>query len=187
MALVPYLVPAQIDPEHRHLLERPIHLFRALANSPEAFVNFHRLAEWIRWDCTLDPRLRELLILQVGYSTADEYEWSHHVILSRQFGVTEDDIQGLIDFTEGRPTTLSAVDQAVVRAAAELTHQRRVSDATWAALGEHFDHGRLTDIVLIASFYNMVVRVLGGLRIEIEPDWAEPLLRFPLREGPPPN
>lgn len=183
MALVPYLTPGQVDPEYRHLLERPINLFRALVNSPEALVNFHRLAEWIRWDCTLDARLRELLILQVGYVTGDEYEWSHHVILSRQFGVTDADVQGLIDLADGNSTTLSALDQIIIRAATEITQQLRVSDATWVALSEHFDHCQLTDIVLIAAFYNMVVRVLGGLRVEVEPDWVEGLQRFPLRRA----
>jgi len=182
VALVPYLDVDQVPEEHRHLLERPINLFRALSNSPEGLARFHPLGEWIRWDCALDPRLRELLILQVGYLARDPYEWSHHVVISRLFGVSDEDIEGLVVFTAGEPTTLSDLDRIVLRAATELTLERRLSDGAVASLSEHFDDQGLTDIVLVASFYNMVVRVLGGLRIEVEPgtEYAEALERFPV-------
>ncbi len=182
MALVPYLDADQVPEEYRHLLDRPINLFHALSNSPEALSQFHPFGEWIRWDCTLDPRLRELLILQVGYLTQDAYEWSHHVVLSRQFGVTEEDIEGLIAFTAGEPTTLAELDRIVLQAATELTRDRRLADETVGLLKAHYDDGQLTDIVIVASFYNMVVRVLGGLRIEVEPgtEFSDALDRFPV-------
>lgn len=182
MALVPYLEPDQVPEAYRHLLERPINLFRALSNSPEGLAHFHPLGEWIRWDCQLDPRLRELLILQVGYLAQDPYEWSHHVVISRQFGVTDEDIEGLIAFTAGEPNGLSQLDRIVLQAATELTRDRRLADETVARLSEHYDAGQLTDIVVVAAFYNMVVRVLGGLRIEVEPgtEYAEALELFPV-------
>jgi alkylhydroperoxidase family enzyme len=189
MALIPYLNADDLEERHRHLLDRPINLHRALANSPEGFSRFLEFAKWMRWDCQLDPRLRELLILQVGYLTGDEYEWSHHVILAQQFGVSETDIDALIDFCEGRPSTLSELELLVITAAMELTERRYLSETTSSALLHHFCPGTVADIVMIASFYNMVVRVLGGLQIDVEEDWAAPLTRFPLpaakaRESP---
>ncbi len=180
MALVPYQNPEDLAPEYRSLLDRPINLFRGFANSPAALAHFHPFGEWIRWDCELDGRLRELAILEVGFLTASEYEFTHHVVISRQFGVTDEDIDNLIAFTRGEETTLSDLDLLVLTAARELTIDRTLTDDTANALIKELGHARFTDVVVISAFYNMVVRVLGGLRIDNEPEYAQVLERFPL-------
>lgn len=180
MARVPYLTPADLSPEHARLLDRPITLFRGLANSPGALANHHQFGEWIRWDCTLDPRLRELLILQVGYLTKSPYEFSHHIEISQSFGVTEADIRQLISLAKGEPTTLEATDVLTLNAARELTEDGGISDSTWAALAQHFDNTLLTEFVIVVSFYNYVVRVLSALQIDVEPEYQKYLDQFPL-------
>lgn len=184
MALVPSLDVDDVDEKYRPLLVRPINLFRALINAPEGFSKFHAIAEWVRWECELDPRLRELLILQVGYLMRDEYEWSHHIQLSAQFGVTDDDIRALIDHAEGRRSTLGRVELLVLKATTQLTLDRTIDMQLWTHLEDEFSAERLTEIVMIASFYSMVARVLGGLRIEVEEDFARFLKKFPLPRAP---
>jgi alkylhydroperoxidase family enzyme len=183
MAIVPYLTAEDLSEEQRELLARPINLFRALANSPELLARFHALGEWIRWDCELDPRERELLILAVGYLARSPYEFSHHISLSTQFGVVGADVSALIDQLEGRPSSLGAREVLLVQAASQLTLDRRLEDVTVAALKSEFGDARVVDIVAIASFYNMVVRVLGGLRVDNEPEYEQLLDRFPLPNG----
>lgn len=183
MAIVPYVTADDLSPEHAELLVRPINLFRGLANSPHFFAQFHPFGEWIRWDCELDPREREMLILAVGYLTNSPYEFSHHIALSAQFGVVDDDIQALVDHLEGRESTLRPRELLMVEAARQLTEDRVLQDETAEALVAEFGHARVVDIVGIASFYNMVVRILGGLRIDNEPEYAMHLDRFPLPNG----
>lgn len=183
MAIVPYVTPDKLGEEHRELLVRPINLFRGLANSPELFARFHAMGEWIRWDCELDPREREMLILAVGYLTNSPYEFSHHIALSAQFGVTDADIAALVDHLEGRASALGDRERLLADSARELTEDRRLADATADALVETFGNARVVDIVAIGSFYNMVVRVLGGLRIDNEPEYEQHLDRFPLPNG----
>ena len=60
-----------------------------------------------------------------------------------------------------------------------------MSDATWARLERWFGSQDQTDIVVVASFYCYVVRVLAALRLEVEDDWAAPLDDFPLHHGRP--
>ena len=181
MALVPYISPDELAEDYQPLLARPINLFRAFANSPDALAQFHPFGEWIRWECQLDGRQRELLILQVGYLTADPYEWSHHVEIAQRFGVTEADIDGLVAVTAGgQAPTLSAQDRLLLVAARELTVQRRLNDDTAQALIDQFGNARFTDVVVVVAFYNMVVRVLGGLRVDVEPEYQSYLERFPL-------
>ena len=65
MARVPYLEQSDLAPEDQDLLKRPIWLAKALVNSPKAARAFFGLGGYIRHGSKLDPRLRELAILQV--------------------------------------------------------------------------------------------------------------------------
>ncbi|MCI2419543.1 carboxymuconolactone decarboxylase family protein [Saccharopolyspora sp. K220] len=180
MALVPYLSESDLSAADRPLLKRPINLFRALANSPGALRSHSVLGEWIRWHCELDPRLRELAILQVGYLTSSRYEFSHHVHIGHQFGVTDDDIDGLIAATAGDEHGLGEVESAVLSAARQLSGGTRVDEETWETLTRHLDNQGLVDLVMVISFYNAVVRILEGLQIDVEPEYQHYLDRFPL-------
>ena len=102
-ARVPYLDVDDLSDEHKDLLSRPIWLTRALVNSPETARAFHVLGGHIRYGMKLDMRLRELAILQVGWLARSPFEWSHHVKLGMDFGVTNDDIEGLIAESAGKP------------------------------------------------------------------------------------
>ncbi|MDP1839746.1 MAG: carboxymuconolactone decarboxylase family protein, partial [Reyranella sp.] len=77
MARLPYLDAEQLPPEHKELLKRPINLTRLLVNSPGMARAFHGVGGYIRNKSTLDPRLRELAILQVGWMEKSEYEFTH--------------------------------------------------------------------------------------------------------------
>ena len=180
MARVPYLDRADLSPENRDLLARNINLYRALVYSPEAARSFMGLGRYIRFHSRLDPRLREMAILQVGYSTKSPYEFSHHIRIGREFGVTDDDIRAIEAETKGQATDLSALARAVLRAARELTAQPSLSDDTFAELRKGLDNQQLVDLLLTISFYCGVVRLLAALQIDVEEDYMEYLRDFPL-------
>lgn len=180
MARVPYLEPADLAPEDQDLLKRPISLFKALVNSPKAARAFSGLGGYIRYGSKLDPRLRELAILQVGWLARSPYEWSHHVKLGHDFGVTDDDVQALIDDTDGKATGLDSLSKLVLKAAREMTADGAMADATFAALQTELVNEQVVDLTLTIGFYNAVVRVLATLQIDVEPDYMPYLQRFPL-------
>jgi alkylhydroperoxidase family enzyme len=180
MALVPYLSESDLTESDRPLLARPINLFRALANSPEALRNYAVLGEWIRHGCELDPRLRELAIIAVGYHTASPYEFSHHVAIGHDFGVTDADVAELISAMSGRPHALGELEFTVLTAVREITDDRTMREPTWQALERQLGRARLVDLVVVISFYNAVVRVLGTLRIDVEAGYQGYLDAFPL-------
>ncbi len=180
MARVPYLRKSDLAPEHQELLARDINLNRALVNSPGAARNFGRLGGYIRFRSKLDPRLRELAILQVGYLARSPYEYSHHVKLGLEFGVSEADIRAIAHETAGRTTTLDPLSRAVLRAAREMTASLRVSDDTWAELARELDNERMVDLVLTIAFYNGVVRMLPTLGIDVEDEYRHYLDEYPL-------
>lgn len=180
MARVPYLDPEDLAPEDRELLARPISLFRVLAHSPGGARAFQGMGSWIRFKCELNPRLRELAILQVGYLAKSPYEWSHHVKIGYDFGVTDADIEGLIADTAGRPNDLSELDRLVLKGAREMTAEGEMSQATFEALHPHLGEKGMVDLCIVIAFYNAVVRFLGTMQMDVEPDYQPYLDKYPL-------
>ena len=180
MARLPYLDRADLPPEFQDLLERNINLHRLLVHSPIATRAWHIFARFIRHESRLDPRLRELAILQVGYLERSEYEYSHHIKIGREYGVSDDDIRAIREETAGRPSKLAPTAKAVLRAAREMTQGLAISERTFQELQQSLDNERLTDLVLTIAFYNAVVRILATLKIDVEDDYKKYLDEFPL-------
>ena len=183
MARLPYLDQADLAPADRDLLDRNINLFRAFAHSPGMARAFKGLGTHIRHGSRLDARLRELAILQVGYLARAPYEWSHHIRIGRDFGVSDDDIRGLIAESEGGDSSLEPVARTVLKAAREMTGEGALSDATYADLERALDAECLVDLLTTIAFYNGVVRLLAALQIDVEDDYLCYLEEFPLPDG----
>ncbi len=183
MARVPYLAKSDLKPEDQDLLAREINLNRALVNSPNATRAFSRLGGFIRSKSRLDPRLREMAILQVGYLTNSPYEYSHHIKIGHDFGVTDDDVRAITAETAGTTTSLDWLTRAVLSAAREMTTEMKVSDSTFATLQQGLDNECLTDLVVTISFYNGVVRLLATLEIDVEEDYLHYLDEFSFAKG----
>jgi alkylhydroperoxidase family enzyme len=180
MACLPYLDVDQLPPEHKELLKRPINLTRLLVNSPGMARAFHGLGGYIRNKSTLDPRLRELAILQVGWMEKSEYEFTHHVKIGKEFGVTDEDIQNLFLETEGKPSKLEPLAKAVLKGAREMVRELAMSDATFAEIKKELSNEHMTDLVLTIAFYCAVVRVLATMKMDNEPQYKEVLKQYPI-------
>src|SRR5689334_23505885 len=169
MARLPYLEPDQVAPEYRDMLKRNTNLHKLLVNSPDMAKAFNGIGNFIRFKSKLDPRLRELAILQVGWLERSEYEFTHHVRIGKEFGVTDEDIQGLMAETEGKPSKLEPLTKAILKGAREMTRDIGMSDATFAEIKQHLSNEHMTDLVLTIAFYCAVVRVLATMKIDNEP------------------
>jgi alkylhydroperoxidase family enzyme len=180
MARLPYLDKSDLLPEHQDLLARNLNLYRVLAHSPRAARSLNTLARFIRDGSLLDPRLRELAILQVTYLTGSAWGFSHHVRIGREVGVSDDEIRAVADETSGRQTKLEPLARAVLRAAREITLDLAVSDETFSALRQELDNERLTDLMVTIGFYNGLVRVLETMQVDVEEDYLSYLDEFPL-------
>jgi alkylhydroperoxidase family enzyme len=180
MARLPYLDKSDLIAEHQDLLARNLNLYRVLAHSPRAARSLNTLARFIRDGSRLNPRLRELAILQIGYMTRSAWEFSHHIRIGREVGVTDDEIRAIADETAGRPTVLDPLAKTVLRAAREMTAGLVISDETFAELRRELDNERLTDLVVTISFYNGLVRLLETMQVDVEEDYLVYLDEFPL-------
>jgi alkylhydroperoxidase family enzyme len=177
MARLPYVDPAALPADQRDLLVRPIHLYRAMVNAPGITRAFLGLANQIRHASAMDARLRELLILQVAWDTRSAYEWSHHVKIGRNFGVTDADLRAI---STGAWDGLDTAAQAVLGAARGIARDGELADAEVEALRATFGTEVLTELLLVASIYVGLARFLHVARVEVEEDYMPELREFPL-------
>lgn len=180
MARLTYLNQADLAPEDQQLLARPANLFRAMVQSPDAYRRFATMGGWIRTGSTLDPRLRELAILQVGYVTRCEYAYSHHIRIGREFGVSDDDIRAIASDTAGEATHLSELDCAALQLAREMTADMHGSDEAFEVVAGQLSERHVVDLLLTISYYSMVVRMIFTLEIDLEDEYRPLLEEFPL-------
>jgi alkylhydroperoxidase family enzyme len=175
MARVPYLNREDLPEADREIFDRLVNerktpvgnIFRTLAHTPNLLRRFLALGGELRNGTALDPKLRELALMTVGRLTNAEYEFTHHWNLSLRVGVRHEQLEHLAEFEKS--PIFSAQERAVMRYAAEATQNVKVSDATFAALCEFLDTRRMMELVQNVAFYNMVVRVLVPLGVEVEP------------------
>ncbi|MFD1814563.1 carboxymuconolactone decarboxylase family protein [Rhodococcus gannanensis] len=112
---------------------------------------------------TLSDRLRELVILRVAHRQDCAYESAHHTDLARMAGLTDAEIEAA---RLGKSDV--AFEQVVLGAVDELFDNSRLSDRTWAALGEHLDEKQLMDFVFTAGCYSMMALAFNSFGIEPE-------------------
>jgi 4-carboxymuconolactone decarboxylase len=110
---------------------------------------------------TLEPRLRELAVLRVAHLSACAYEWDEHVAIGQGAGLSLADIDAL-----QRGEAANGVDRLVLTAVDELVEQTKMSDATWAALGQHLDKRQLMDFVFTVGGYHLLAMALNTFGVE---------------------
>jgi 4-carboxymuconolactone decarboxylase len=153
---------------------RVLNVFRGLGHAPEGLRRLAALGEYVRFQTRLSDRLRELVILATARANGCQYEWTQHVPLALRSGVTEAEVDALND---GRvPDGLSPLEDAAVRYVQELGRDRRVADATFAALRAHLDEREITDLTLVTAYYTALGMALNAFEVDLQPG-QEPLLR----------
>jgi alkylhydroperoxidase family enzyme len=181
MARLPYVDLSTVQEPYRNQFRNNVNITRALANSPTVALESGKVARFIREDLRIDPRLRELAIIQVGYSAKSAYEYTHHIEIGLKAGVSEDDVRAIAIETMGRPSGIDPLAKAVLRAAREMTDGIAMSDATFAELRKSLNNEQLVDLIFAIANYNAVVRLLATLQVDLEDEYKEILAKFPMK------
>ena len=175
MARLPYLNREDLPEADREVFDRLVeerktpvgNIFRMLAHTPKLLRRFLALGGELRNGTALDPTLRELALMTVGRLTGAEYEFTHHWSRALRVGVSREQLEHLDEFETS--SLFNDQERLVMRYALEATMNVRVSDATFEALRKSLDTRRLMELVQNVAFYNMVVRILVPLGVEVEP------------------
>jgi alkylhydroperoxidase family enzyme len=165
------LPPAEWNDEVRDILQvtamggRVLNIFQTLARHPKLLKRWLVFGNHVLLKSTLPPRERELLILRTGWNCGAEYEWGQHVIIGRQAGLTDDEIERI---TRGPDAGWSPVEAALLRAADELHRDARIGDPTWAVLSADYDTKQLMDIVFTVGQYTLVSMALKSFGVQLD-------------------
>lgn len=165
------LADAGLSPEQAEALEafRPgpvLNIFRTIAHAPKALTRFNAWGGYVlsrRND--LSPRQREIVILRIGFLCKSGYEWTQHVRIGLEAGLTIEEAERI---KAGAGAGWSAADAALIRAADELHQDHFITDATWAALGEHFSDKQRMDVVFTVAQYTQVCMILNTFGVPLD-------------------
>ncbi|MEB4207890.1 carboxymuconolactone decarboxylase family protein [Mycobacterium sp. 94-17] len=122
-----------------------------LAHHPALAKAFLRFNVHLLASSTLPPRIRELAILRVAHRRQCAYEWSHHVGMAKDEGITDHQIAAVKNGAATDP-----FDRAVITGVDELEEKSELSDQTWAALGERLNDQQRMDFVFTVGCYALL-------------------------------
>jgi len=175
MPRLPYVERDDLPDDKRYLFDNLSrergqvgNLFRVMGHSPGLLHQFLRLGGELRNKTKIDPRLRELAILTVGRLAGATYEYVHHIAIARRVGVAQEQIEGL-PVWQSHPA-FSEQERAVIRYAETVTRDIRVQDDVFNAVHAFLDDEQMVELTMNIAYYNLVVRFLEPMQIELEVD-----------------
>ncbi|KAL3911125.1 MAG: hypothetical protein SGPRY_008811 [Prymnesium sp.] len=145
--------------------------WNAQVASPALGTHLERLANAVRGDNSLPPRLFEIAILVVGAHLRSQFEWFAHEKLARAAGVEEAAFALIKSGADASALEgiLRGDEVAVYKLTLELMETKRVSDATYAltkqALGG--DDRKMVDLCFTIGCYMAVSSTLNMFEVSI--------------------
>ena len=136
----------------------------AIVTSPELYKVLVPLIAKLIPGSALPPRDREILVLRTLGLCDETYEAHHHVLIARNAGMTDDEIEAARTGSAALPPS----DQALMRAAEELHAHQRVSDDTWRALAQRYSPVELMEVVALVGGYTLMAMVTKSYGIQLE-------------------
>jgi alkylhydroperoxidase family enzyme len=179
MALIPYPDLEKVSPEAREMLRRlpsPANIFTMMAHAETCLKPVMKLGGTLLGKLDLDPKLRELCLLQAVRVAGGEYEWLQHVPIALDLGATQAQIDAL-ERGEDRAACFDACEQASLVFTRELVAGGKASPASLVALRRHLSDREVVELILMAGFYTMLARLTETLAVENDPPIGSALVR----------
>jgi len=152
-----------------------VNVVATLATSRDFNKAFGGFAQTLLFRGSVDARLREIVILRMGWNCQAVYEFGQHTLFGRSVGMTDREIY---DVT--RPISQGSwgdVERALLQMTDDLYSDDCVGDATWAELESHFDHSAIIEFMGAALCYRMVSGLLNSCGVQLDegvPGWPAP-------------
>ncbi len=153
-----------------------INVYKLLLHSPPLAACWLDLISAARYKTELDGRLREIVIVRVGYLNKTAYVVKQHVPqLTAPEGLTQEECDALADWRNAK--FFNARERAALAYADAMTRDVAVPDDVFAALRPHFNERQIVELTVLIGTYNMHTRVFTALQIDPEPHhrrWIDP-------------
>lgn len=146
----------------------PLSVFRVLLHHPDVARELGSTLNTLLFKGNkLDTRLRELVIMRIGWKTKSLYEWTQHWRVARMLNIPEADLTATRDWKNA--ANLSDSDRAILAATDETLDSGMISDATWQKCASVLATAqeRIELVVAIAN-WTMFSQLLKSLKIPLE-------------------
>ena len=145
---------------------RVFNIFGTLAHHPKLMKRWVVFANHVLGKQTLSPRDRALAILRIGWLCRAEYEWGQPVVIGRDAGISDEEIERVPSGPDARGWPPN--EAAILRAVDELHDDAMITDSTWKVLSEHYSTEQLIDLVFTVGQYNLVSMALNTLGVQLD-------------------
>jgi alkylhydroperoxidase family enzyme len=147
-------------------------IFRVLLRQPKLARAVNDLLMALLVGGSLDARIRELIIMRLGWETGSVYEWTQHWRVARSLDIPEADLLGVRDWRSA--SCFDETDRAVLAATDEILTEGVISPGTWDACAQRLgDTTDLIEMVACIGNWRMIASLLRSLEIPLE-DGVEP-------------
>jgi 4-carboxymuconolactone decarboxylase len=147
--------------------------FLALLGSPELCARVEQVGVFIRYECSVPMRLRELAILCVGQHWKAAYEWFAHAPIAAKQGVPPAVIEAIGAGAQDIPFDLDA-DRVIVTFVRALLRTGQVPDAEFAAAQALLGERGTVELTGLVGYYTLLAFQLNTFQVE-PPDASVPI------------
>ena len=145
-----------------------INVYKTLLHTPDVASVWLDLVNVVRWKVDFDGRLREIVIVRIGYLNRCAYVVNQHVPeLTAPEGLSQEECAALADWRAS--TCFDERERAALAYADAMTREIDVPEAVFAALRKHFNERQIVELTVLIGTYNMHTRVGQALQIDPEP------------------
>ena len=144
-----------------------LNVFKTLLHHPKlAKAVNDLLMTLLAGDNQLDARLRELLIMRIGWATGCDYEWTQHWKIALQFGLSEAEVLAVKDWQAA--TCLTERDRAILAATDETLADGMISASTWGSCAGFLDDAQLLELNVAIGAWRLISQLARSAGIELE-------------------
>jgi 4-carboxymuconolactone decarboxylase len=142
-----------------------INVYKLLLHTPAIAEVWLDLINAVRWKVDLDGRLREIVIIRVGYLNRCSYVVKQHVpLLALPEGLTQAECDALADWRAS--AFFDARERAVLAFVDASTRDVDIPDDVFEALRRHFNERQIVELTVLTGTYNMHTRMCQALKID---------------------
>lgn len=143
-----------------------LNIYRTLGRKPKAARAFLTWGRYVLRESSLGDRLKEMVILRIGWLCKSGYEFAQHSRLAARAGMTAEEIERI----KAGPDADGWINEerAILKAAGELHATHFISDDTWRSLGAFLSDEQRMDLVYIIGHYTQVCMILNTFGIQLE-------------------
>ena len=137
--------------------------FTMFLNSPEVAGRVAHLGAYVRFEGSLDMKVRVLAAMTVAREFEAMYVWGAQTGGARRLGVPEETITAIRDnHLRGVPQE----DAQIIDFTRQLLRRHRVDDATFKAMQSRFGNDELIQLTTAIGYYSLLCMTVNACELE---------------------